>query len=189
LNGRLEPARQWTMELDVDARGLRIEESLRPVADRPPKYAGRVGVTGRVGGELASLPETVDGTGRVEITEGRLVNDPLFGGLVRAVRGGTVGAGGNDQVRADVRLVPGQAQFRAIDLRSTAVAARGEGEIFFDGQIDFRFNAGPLERAEQLLGPLGDLLGKVTDKLVKYHVTGRIGEPKFDVKPLGIGPG
>jgi len=187
LNGRLEPAREWTMELKVDAQGLRIEESLRPVAGRPPKYAGRVDVAGRVGASLASLPETVDGTGQLEITEGRLINDPLFGGLVRAVSAGTVGAGGNDQVRADVQLVPGEARFGAINLRSATVAARGEGEIFFNGQIDFRFNAGPLERAQELLGPLGDLVGMVTDKLVKYHVTGRIGEPKLDVKPLGIG--
>lgn len=187
LNGRLEPAREWAMDLDVDAQGLRIEESLRPVADGPPKYAGRVDVAGRVAGALTNLPGTVDGTGRLQITEGRLINDPIFGGLVRAVSGGIIDAGGNDRAEADLELVPGALRFREIRLASGTIAARGDGELRFDGQVDFRFNAGQLERAQNLLGPLGDLMGKLTDKLVKYQVTGPVTNPTFTVRPLGFG--
>ena len=61
--------------------------------------------------------------------------------------------------------------------------------MFFDSRVDFRFNAGPLEKLQSALGPLGDLMGAVTDQLMKYHVTGTLSEPEFSVKPLGLGIG
>jgi hypothetical protein len=48
-------------------------------------------------------------------------------------------------------------------------------------------NVGPFVRAEASLGRVGDLLGKITDKLVKYEITGQGGESSFAVKPFGIG--
>jgi hypothetical protein len=187
ITGLLEPARSWAMDLNVDAQGLRIEESLRPASDGPPKYAGRVDLGGQVTGELTNLPHTVGGAGRLNITEGRLINDPIFGGLVRTVSGGTVDAAGNDRAESDLELVPGELRFRGIRMASGTIAARGDGELRFDGEVDFRFNAGQLERAQSLLGPLGEIMGKLTDKLVKYHVTGPVTEPTFTVKPLGFG--
>ena len=77
--------------------------------------------------------------------------------------------------------------FRAFEVVGGANLARGEGELYFDSRINFRFNAGPLERVQGVLGPIGEVLGGVTDALMKYHVTGTLAEPKTAVKPLGIG--
>jgi hypothetical protein len=185
--GRIDPARDWMADLDLDAEGLRIEQALRNTGDAKPKYAGRVDLNGKVTGGLAEPAQTLEGSGVLNVTEGRLVNLPLIGGLVRVVAGEKPAGEGKDRLRADLQLGEGETRFRGIELLSAAVAARGEGEIRFDGQMDFTFNAGPLERVQGSLGAIGDLLGKVTDQILKYHVTGRIGELEFAVQPLGIG--
>ena len=50
-----------------------------------------------------------------------------------------------------------------------------------------RFNAGPLEKAQESIPLVGDVLGLLTDRIVTYHVTGTWSKPKFDVRPLGLG--
>ena len=37
---------------------------------------------------------------------------------------------------------------------------------------------GPIEKVQSLLGPVGDLTALLTDRIAKYHITGRIGEPR-----------
>ncbi|MDY7109915.1 MAG: AsmA-like C-terminal region-containing protein [Planctomycetota bacterium] len=185
--GDLRPVRGWGADLQLDARGVRIEQALRDTGEQPPRFAGRVDLDGELSGELADPAQSLAGTGVLQVTEARLVNLPVVGGLVRTVSGGKANGAGKDRLRADLQLAKGETRFRDIELLSAAVAARGEGEIGFDGRIDFTFNAGPLERVQGSLGAIGDLLGKMTDQLMKYHVTGPIGEPKFDIRPLGIG--
>ena len=86
-----------------------------------------------------------------------------------------------------VMLDPECLAFRPFEVVGGPNLARGEGELYFDSRIDFRFNAGPMERLQGVLGPLGAALGDVTYKLVKYQVTGTLDEPTAAVKPLGIG--
>ncbi len=39
-----------------------------------------------------------------------------------------------------------------------------------------------MEKAESLLGPVGDVLGKVTDQLSEYRMTGTVQDPKVGIK-------
>ena len=78
-------------------------------------------------------------------------------------------------------------QLRDIECVSGGVGARGEGEILYDGTLNLRVNAGPLELMQNDMGAIGDVLGAVTDSLLKYHVTGPWKTPVLEVRPLGIG--
>jgi hypothetical protein len=186
--GDIDTADDWRTDLQVAMDGVRIEEALRkPAAADQTRLAGRVDFDARFSARLPALTHTIAGDGAVDITEGRLVNLPLINGLVRAVEGTKPGATGNDRMEAQLEIVPGEVRMRDIRLVSATVAARGHGEIFFDRRVDFRFNAGPLERLQHTLGGLGELFGKITDQLVTYQVSGDLSDPTFKVKPLGLG--
>jgi hypothetical protein len=61
-------------------------------------------------------------------------------------------------------------------------ALRGHGDIYFDTRMDMLFNAGPVEKIQSLLGKIGDFLGRITDEISAYTVTGTLAEPKVGVK-------
>jgi len=164
------------------------ERADAPEAKNKPQYVGNIDLTLQAAMNLDQPQETLDGTGAIEVTQARLVNIPLFGGLVRTVAGAINPSGGaDDKLNANLEFRPTQVLVRDMKLISQTVAARGEGEINYDGAINFRFNAGPMEKMQESLGALGELLGKITDSLVKYQVTGTFAEPKFDTRALGIG--
>ena len=61
------------------------------------------------------------------------------------------------------------------------------GRIGFDSSNDLRLNAGPLERIQGLLGSIGSAMGKLTDKLVTYQVSGTLTNAKVEALPFGVG--
>lgn len=164
------------------------ERTDKPAAKQKPQYVGNIDLNLDATLALDNTPQSLDGSGALEVTNGRLVNIPLFGGLVRTVAGAINPSGGaDDKLNADLKLTGTQVQITNMKLISQAVAARGEGEINYDGTINFRFNAGPMEKVQESLGAIGELLGKITDKLVTYQVTGTFADPKFNTRALGIG--
>jgi hypothetical protein len=56
-----------------------------------------------------------------------------------------------------------------MEIETDWMAARGHGEISFDGLIDFDVNAGPLEKLQGMLGRVGNLFGQITDQIVTYR--------------------
>ncbi len=196
--------------LNVDAEDLRLGELAQPTVaaaqekapnetadvvsttttDKPanPKYTGIINYVGTIEFTMNDPAGSLDGEGTLQVTEGKLVHVPVIGGLVRTVAGVVKPNGGNnDTLESKVQLTGTEVQLRQLKLVSQAVAARGEGEIGFDGALNFRFNAGPLEKAQDALGAVGNLFGKITDKLVTYQVTGTASQPKFNARPLGLG--
>ena len=61
------------------------------------------------------------------------------------------------------------------------------GWIGFDGTMELRFNAGPLERLQESTGVIGQIFGAVTDTLLDYIASGTLSDPKIRIAPLGIG--
>ena len=43
-----------------------------------------------------------------------------------------------------------------------------------------------MERLQESIGALGRALGSLTDRIVRYQVTGAIGDPSVRVRPFGI---
>lgn len=66
------------------------------------------------------------------------------------------------------------------------MAAHGTGDIHYGGRIDLKINAGVVEKAESLLGELGDVLAALTDRLLPYVISGTWSEPIVTPDPLGI---
>ena len=187
VKGEIKLADPHPMLFDIDAQGIRIEKALRPVSEAPPRFSGRLDSTGSVRGDIGRMDETFSGNGTLKVADARLIDMAIFGGLVRAA-GGMMGAEENkDYGSTDVKLFGNRAEFTNIEVTSGAIAGRGEGTIHYNSTINFRVNAGPIERLEGALGKVGELLGKVTDKLVWYEVTGTLAEPVYTVKPLGLG--
>lgn len=185
LEGMLLPASDWGFDASVSAHDIRVEQLFRPSAGEEAKYVGRLQLEGGIRGALGDLRHQLRGTADAVVDEGKLVNLPALAAIVKVADGQLWGA--KDRLRTHIELYADRIEYSDLDIVSSAIAARGDGTRWFDGRVDFTFNAGPLERAQSALGPLGDLFGAMTDRLVTYHVTGQGGDTKLAVKPLGIG--
>ncbi|MEC9374288.1 MAG: hypothetical protein VYC34_10610, partial [Planctomycetota bacterium] len=98
-------------------------------------------------------------------------------------------SGYTDTAHVDYRFTSEGVEIENLTFESSVVAARAKGIVYYDGVLDLTANAGPMEKLQQKLGKVGEIFGSITDNLVKYHVTGRIGSPNVGVKPLGMGAG
>ncbi len=92
---------------------------------------------------------------------------------------------GHDSGDFNFTLAGNRVHFTKIDFRSAAYAIRGDGDLYFNQNLDLTITAGPLEKIESAFGKLGDFVGKATDKLIRYHVGGTVGNPAITVQPLG----
>lgn len=96
-----------------------------------------------------------------------------------------------DRGEAAFRLDEKGVEVTRSELVSTFIAARGEGRIGYDGALDLRVNAGPMEKLKSVLGDiavLGELSGqfsKLTDRLMAYRVRGTVAAPQVEVRVLG----
>lgn len=200
-HGRLErlrsdQGRDTPLRMDgmVRVESIRLERLLTPGA-----AADAGGPAGAFSGELAVRRDPAEasgdgvaatrftGTGVVRMQGGRLVGIPIVSGLVRAIGAGVAPGAAGDTGEADVSIDDGIIRLRGIAYTGAGISARGEGEVSTDGRIDFRLNAGPLEYVQDRSGLLGQVIGAVTDRLMKYHVQGTYAEPTVVVRPFGIG--
>lgn len=173
-----------------EAQRLNLRELLRsaPREGEPPKLAGLLTGVGEVRAELESPLDTLSGAGEVTIEEGRLVMLPGLTQLSElTVRGrGDRDRASNHRGHALFTLGPTGIAVTQSEVVTNTIAARGTGLFGFDRSLNLIVNAGPIELLQRKLGPLGSLLGQLTDRLVKYSVTGTLDEPKVRVLPLGF---
>lgn len=184
------------LRADWTASGIELRETLRTLKPgQPAPLAGRVTMTGNMQSSLAGIRENLDGSGQVEVNDARIVTLPIINDLAALVSGKPLGnrsdelASLTDQLSMDLRFRPQHIGIRNLKLTSAGVNGRGEGRVYYDGRIEMTLNAGPLERVQDNLGGIGDILGAVTDELVKYHVGGTLSKPTVSLKPLGLGGG
>lgn len=177
-------------QLSWSARGLRLENLLRTRTEgEPPSLAGVFRSGGSVETSLADPLGALSGEGTIRVREGRLINLPIISALARTldvvgrVRGD---AQRNDTADLDFTLGPDGVNITRGEAVTNVLAARMTGTIRYDGALRLDVNAGPLERVQRALGPIGDIFGAITDRLVTYRVTGRIGAPEVSVRPLGM---
>lgn len=188
--GYIDLTWEYPATASVQFHDVLLEEVIRSAGgDEQSPYAGKVSLTGNAAADLADLRETLAGQGHVNVVEGRLVQEPVIGGLARFLDLDRENQPCSDRGSSDLVLTGDHLKFRNMDVTSASMAARGEGELYFDSRINFRLNAGPLEKIQGALGVVGDVFGAVTDTLMKYHVTGTLSEPEFAAKPLGLGAG
>ncbi len=167
---------------------------LKP-ADQPPKFAGILHGEGRVSVDAAEPKETIDGWGTLALRKGRLVNIPIMTGFMNIFKVVTTmgGRSGTYSDTADIEfdLNPKAVELEKVNITTQVAVVRGAaqpvGTITYDGIMDLRVNAGPLEKVQQMLGVVGKVIGAVTDQIASYRVHGPIGKPKITPQVLGIG--
>lgn len=177
---------EWTADNVDIQRFLAAEINASDGPDQPPRFAGRFAGEGLVRLDLARADESLAGEGSLTVTEGRLVALPIVTALNRAIGGGRRDSG-RHRLSARFSLSPDRITITEGELVTGLIAARGTGDIGYDGQLDLRVNAGPLEKLQSGLGLIGELFGNLTDRLVKYLVRGTTADPTISVAPFGLG--
>jgi hypothetical protein len=61
---------------------------------------------------------------------------------------------------------------------------RGHGDIYLDSRLDLVVEGGPVQKLENELGEVGDVLGEITETLIRARVTGTVGKPKIGIEVL-----
>ncbi|TVQ79804.1 MAG: hypothetical protein EA380_03940 [Phycisphaeraceae bacterium] len=171
---------------------IELREIVRASTDREenPRYAGILTSSGNMTANLAEIPESISGSGTLELRNGRLVFIPVINELVRAMDllGQVTGTPRfQDQADIEFNLTGTGIEITRMSITTPAAGARGTGTIGYDTSLNLSVNAGPLERVQSALGGVGDILGAVTDRLVTYRIRGTTSEPRVSVAPLGIG--
>ena len=166
---------------------LLIQDALKSAGDKDPDYAGVLDLSVMASADVDHFEYTLAGQGGISVEHGKLLTLPLIDPLFRNIGSSDVSDGMNDSASASIKLGGLGVQLSNVLLSGAGLAARGQGVMLFDGNLDFRFNGGPLEAVESSLGSVGSLMGKVTDRIVTYRVFGTFKSPVFVPIPLGIG--
>jgi hypothetical protein len=63
---------------------------------------------------------------------------------------------------------------------------RGHGDVYFDSRLDLAVYGGPVQKLENEFGEVGDVLGEITETLVRARVTGTVDKPKIGIEVLRL---
>jgi hypothetical protein len=191
---------QLDTDLAMEVRGMMLQDLLASRTDgQPPKFAGKVdaelefkvpmrAIADQIRGHQTEPLSRNWGTARLAINEGRLINLPTVRKLFSVVQstlrliGASDDGSSRDRLNVRGRFTGDHAEVTELTLVSSLIAARGRGTIGLDQSLDLTVYAGPLEKMQDLLGStLGGAIATVTDKLVSYKITGKIGAPQVRV--------
>jgi hypothetical protein len=193
LGGKLEGTGQVALGDPMDGRvhmtlsDVRLEQCLRNAAGGEGKYKGAL--SGRVDwdGPLTDALKQSRGNGTIRIADGRLDQIPVLSDLLNVVTK-TMKAvhisSGRPSDTADMAFTfeGDRVNFNKVFVVTRLAALHGHGDICFDTRLDMLFNAGAVEKIESMLGRVGAFLGRMTDEVSAYTLTGTLGEPKVGVK-------
>lgn len=188
---RLDSGMPFTTTLTGAA--LMIEQTLQPTAEgTPPRYAGQAGFEVTAGGLLSELTTQLRGGGTLTLREGRVARIAVLSDLIDFMESsgdlrrpdGTVPAG-RDKADVAFRIRGDRVYLSQAEIVGSWFAVRGRGNVFLDQRLDVQVNAGPLEKLQDALGVVGDVLGAVTDSVMAYRVGGTVEEPGISVVAFG----
>ena len=137
-------------------------------------------------GIVTSWPDTLRGDGELKIRDGRLASIPVISAVGRAMDTLLLRGRNNDRMDIAFSLEPYGIFLESANLTAGVMAFRATGSIGFDDELYLILNGGPLERMQESMGAFGRLFGRLTDRLVRYEVSGPIGSPSVRVRPLGL---
>jgi hypothetical protein len=180
----LEGPTAGSFEAQGEGQGLRLEQALKHEEGIEPKHRGEGAFHVEVGGSLEDLAGTFGGSGDLSVAEGHLAIVNLFGDLL-SIAGERRD---RDRLSADFELMPDRVRWSDAKVSSDVLGIAGGGVLFYDGRLDLMLSVGPLQGREGVLGVVGETVGIVTDRLVRYQVTGTLEDPKVGVRPLDLGP-
>lgn len=165
---------------------MQIQALQRMDAEEPHQWAGTVDAAIATDLNLASPLASLEGGGSIGISKGRLSGVNAWQALAKLMRVVTLNPNQKDRANLDFTVDDERVDFQRFNMLAGAIGVRAKGWIGFDKSIHFDANAGPLEALQDSAGTVGTILGSLTDRLVKYVIRGRIGDPTVRIAPLGI---
>ena len=192
--GRVSLLDDMPASVDLSVRDLLLQQLLRPTDEEPTGLAasmrGKLSSNVRWQGPVTQWSTRSAGDGDIKLREGTLVGLPAISQLTDLMRTAfkiTTGRSAQPSDTADVtfRFAGDHIDVTALDIKTSTYAVRGNGSIGLDGELNLVVNGGPVEGVQSMLGAVGDLVGKVTDQLARYRITGKVGEPKVTME---VGP-
>ncbi len=192
--GRIPRRTDQRMVLNARVADVRLEEMMK---SRPDAESTPSSLSGSLSGEAeyeAAIDEwttAASGRGWLEVRDGSLLELPVVSQLTAAMQGATKlviprvrDRPLKDSAEVGFRLVGDHLHCGRIRIDTPLLAARGDGEVYFDGRLDLELGAGPTKKVEPLLGPVGKVVGKIADQLTYYKVRGSLGKPKVKLRTL-----
>jgi len=186
-----------TAALRYEGAGLQIGKLLRGSEDPKgvPSYSGVLGFSGSLGGPLTEIDRNKHGQGRITLRHARLARVPVLSTIDEALdrtaeafmkREHT----GHDVLSLEFSLEGDHARTRRIRMNSRWYGLRGHGDVYFDSRLDLKVDGGPVQRLENELGVAGDVLGEITETILRAGITGTLEHPKVHIEILRqrVGP-
>jgi hypothetical protein len=193
LGGELKGTGEVTLadpmagQVDLALSHIRLEQCLRSAAGDDSKFRGDL--SARIGwhGPLTDILKQSQGSGTITIADGRLDQIPVLSTVINAVtktmKAVHLGSG-RPHDTADVAFTfeRDRLNFNKVFVVTRMAALHGHGDFYLADRLDMLFNAGALEKIESLMGQVGAFLGKMSDEVSAYTVTGTLDDPKVGVK-------
>jgi hypothetical protein len=191
IGGGFEFGESLTGTLSFDGADLQIADLFRG-AERPggsPSFSGLLDFSGTLEGPLVELEQRSRGHGRLSLRKARLANLPTLSTIDEALDQAAAEAmkkekKGHDELSLAFSLDGDHARIEKLRMNSRWYGLRGHGEVAFDSRLDMAVTGGPLERIENELGALGDVLGEISETLVRARISGTLSEPKIGIEVL-----
>jgi hypothetical protein len=189
--GRVELDDSLTGVLSFEGADLQIGDMLR-AADDPhgvPSFSGLLGFKGTLRGPLADIEQHAQGQGRFSVRKARLARLPVLSTVDDAMDRAAEAVMkrervGHDALSFDYTLDGDHAVIEKFRMNSRWYGLRGHGDVYLDSRLDLAVDGGPLVKLENELGEAGDVIGEISETLVRARVTGRLGQPKIGIEFL-----
>lgn len=183
----LDPRNDWAINWHI--RDIQLERlfALKANASRQ-QYRGRLSSDGDVKGRITSNGSSFNGRGRLNVTQGQLLELPVIREIASLLRpaGTLIGTATDDTANAEFDIQPDGLVSESFEVKSPLMALRGRGRVQFDGRLDLVVRATAAPKITKLLGPLDRLIDDASGRLVTYRVGGTTEHPSVRVEPLGL---
>ena len=191
VGGTLDLDESLTSALTFGGTDLQIGDLHRGPEDPKgePRFSGLLGFSGTFLGPLAEADERARGSGQLTLRKARLARLPVLSTIDTALDATAEALmkrehTGHDSLSVGFAFEEDRAHIERLRMNSRWYGLRGHGDVFFDSRLDLAVDGGPIERLENELGAAGDLLGEITETILRARVTGTLGAPKVGIEVL-----
>lgn len=165
----------YPFQLALDLRDVRLEELLQGLFASNIANKGRLNAQLRLTGDTENLL-AVEGSGSIFVRDSYLWSVPVIRSLLSILRlGSTVTF---DSMATNIVVKDGSIGMRDIRVASSALQLAGQGELGFDGTLDYELE-GKLNEIKNLEW-FSKLISFVTDNLVSVTITGDLDRPSVE---------
>jgi hypothetical protein len=177
--------------LRFEGTDLQIGDLLRGAEDAKgvPSFSGLLGFSGTLRGPFAEIDRSAQGQGRLSLKKARLARLPVLSTIDEALDRTAEAVmkrehTGHDVLSLEFSLDGDRARLKRLRMNSRWYGLRGHGDVGFSSQLDLAVDGGPVQRLENELDVAGDVLGEITETLLRARVTGTLAEPKVGIEVL-----